>query len=435
MAIQEAGGETVEEKGVQALAEGEIEGLVGWVEHIRVLKKIQFFVLRMPSGELLQCTNFGTELAETVGAITAESAVKVSGTLQRNESVKLNQRELILKSVEVLNRAEALPVQDNANPESRYQWRFLDLRSPENNLIFKVQTLIEHAMREFWVNNDFIEIHSPKLMGVPSESRAELFSTTYFDQPAYLAQSPQLYKQYAIAAGFNKVFEIGPVFRADPSATIRHTAEFTSVDVEFAWVDSHEDVMAFEEQWLHYVIEKVAARYGDQIREVFKTEVVVPSLPFPRIAIAEAYDIIKASGHEIARNGDLDAEGENRLGQHVKETYGHEFVFVTDYPIAVRPFYHMRDGDSTRSFDLLWKGMEITTGAQREHRYDLLVKQAEEKGITTSHIEWYLDCFRFGCPPHGGFGLGLSRVLMNMLGLGNVREATFISRTRNRLIP
>ena len=434
MAIQEARGETMWEKGAEALREGEFQG-VGWVEHVRVLKTIQFFVLRIPSGDLLQCTNFAEELAGTVGALTAESAVKVSGVLQRNESVKLNQRELILKGIEVLNHADPLPVQDNANPDARYQWRFLDLRSPQNNLVFQVQTWIEHAMREFWIENDFIEIHSPKLMGVPSESRAELFTTTYFDQPAYLAQSPQLYKQYAIAGGFNRVFEIGPVFRADPSATIRHTAEFTSVDAEIAWIESHEDIMAFEERWLRYVIEKVAARYGDRIREVFKTEVVVPSLPFPRIPIAEAYEIIRASGHEIARNGDLDAEGEARIARHVMETHGHEFVFITDYPIAVRPFYHMRDGDSTRSFDLLWKGMEITTGAQREHRYDVLTRQAEEKGITLAHIEWYLDCFRLGCPPHGGFGLGLSRVLMNILGLGNVREATFISRTRNRLIP
>lgn len=409
--------------------------LRGWVEHPRIMKKVQFFVLRAPDDTLLQCTNLNADLAELMGTLTPETAVIVTGVLQQNESVKLNGRELMVESLEIVNHSEALPIQDNANPEARYQWRFLDLRSNRNHLIFKIQTLIEHAMREFWTNNGFIEIHSPKLMGVPSESRAELFSTDYFGQPAYLAQSPQLYKQYAISAGFDKVFEIGPVFRADPSATVRHTAEFTSVDVEFAWVNSHEDVMKFEEEWLAYVLGRVAGTYGDEIRETFGVEVVVPTVPFPRIRIADAYEIVRELGHEIERHGDLDAQAEVKLGEYIKEKFNHEFLFVTDYPANVRPFYHMRDGDVTRSFDLLWKGMEITTGAQREHRYDVLARQATEKGISLEHIEFYTECFKFGCPPHGGFGLGLSRVVMNLLNLPNIREATFISRTKNRLVP
>ncbi|MBS1911366.1 MAG: aspartate--tRNA(Asn) ligase [Bacteroidetes bacterium] len=409
--------------------------LRGWVEHVRIMKKVQFFVLRMPDDTLLQCTNLDQTLAETMAALTPETAVAVTGTIQHNEGVKLNGRELIVESIEILNTSEPLPIQDNANPDARYHWRFLDLRSQRNHLIFKVQTLIEHSMREYWNNNGFIEIHSPKLMGVPSESRAELFATDYFGQPAYLAQSPQYYKQYAISSGFNRVFEIGPVFRADPSATVRHTAEFTSVDVEIAWIDSHEDVMKFEEEWLAYVLGKVAAQYGDEIRETFGVEVVVPTVPFPRIPIAQAYEIVHSMGHEIERHGDLDAQAESKLGEYVKEKFGHEFLFVTDYPINVRPFYHMRDGNTTRSFDLLWKGMEITTGAQREHRYDVLAAQAVEKGITLGHIEFYTECFKFGCPPHGGLGLGLSRVVMLLLNLPNIREATFISRTKNRLVP
>jgi len=295
-------------------------------------------------------------------------------------------------------------------------------------------------MREFWIREGFIEIHSPKFMGSASESGAELFTVQYFDRNAYLAQSPQFYKQMAMAAGFDKVFEIGPVFRANPSMTSRHDTEFTSVDVEISWINSHEDVMSFEERWIRYVLEAVKAQYGGAIKETFGVEIVIPELPFPRVPMTEAYQIVTASGHTIDRGtkGDLDPEGERRLYAHFQKECGHEFVFVTDYPISVRPFYHMRHDHNpalTKSFDLLWKGLEQTTGAQREHRYDRLIAQAQEKGLNTEPIHHYLDCFRFGMPPHGGFGFGLTRMLMNMLGLKNVREATYLYRGMNRLAP
>jgi aspartyl-tRNA synthetase len=316
----------------------------------------------------------------------------------------------------------------------------LDLRTPQNFLIFKIQTEAERAMREFWNSEGFIEIHSPKLMGSASESGAELFEVKYFDRTAYLAQSPQFYKQMAMAAGFDRVFEIGPVFRANHSFTSRHDTEFTSVDVEISWIQSHEDVMRLEERWLRHVLQAVKDKYGDEIKATFGVDVVVPQIPFPRVTMAEAYEILDSMGHKIERGekGDLDPEGERLLFRHFSKTTGHEFIFVTEYPSVVRAFYHMRpegNPNVTKSFDLLWKGLEVTTGAQREHRYDILARQAQEKGLTLEPIQHYLNCFKYGCPPHGGYGFGLTRMLMVMLGLKTVRDVTFVYRGVNRLTP
>ncbi len=357
-----------------------------------------------------------------------------------NDVVQLGQLEILTESINVLGPAfPELPIDEDSSLDNRLDWRYLDLRRPSNLLIFRVQTWIEHVMRQYWLENEFIEIHSPKLMGSASESGGELFKLDHFGQTAYLAQSPQFFKQMAMAAGFERVFEIAPVFRANPSFTSRHDTEFTSVDVEISWVRSHEDVMRFEEEWVHYVLTAVKEKYGDAISEAFGVEVIVPALPFPRVTMAEAYSILERLGHTIARQkGDLDPEGERTLARYVNETFRHEFVFVTDYPASARPFYHMRHEANpglTRSFDLIWKGVEITTGAQREHRYDILSRQAIESSLSLEPIQYYLDFFKFGCPPHGGFGFGLTRMLMMLLGANNVREVTYLYRGPNRLSP
>lgn len=292
-------------------------------------------------------------------------------------------------------------------------------------------------MRQFWEQRGLVEIHSPKLLSTASESGAELFSLPYFGQTAYLAQSPQFYKQLAIAGGFEGVFEIGPVFRANPSHTSRHDTEFTSVDMELAWVESHETVMEFEEQFLAFILGAVAQKHGAEIEAVFGTTLEVPKIPFPRIKLSEARKWLAKLGHEITEKADLDPEGERLLYRVIAEEHGHDFVFVTDYPAEVRAFYHMRypGTNVTKSFDLLWKGLEVTTGAQREHRYEQLVTQAKEKGYALAPLEDYFSFFRYGCPPHGGLGVGLTRLLMCITGLSNVREVTFLYRGINRLRP
>lgn len=417
--------------------------LKAWVDTIRDQKSMQFIVLRDSTG-LVQVAHWkkgNLELADAISSLTVESIVKVTGKVVANESVKLGGVEIQLETLDVLSLAEPmLPIDEDSAQDVSLDWRFLDLRRPKNRLIFEVQTVAEHAMRDFWLKHKFIEIHSPKLMGAPSESGAELFSLEYFGGQAYLAQSPQFYKQMAMASGFDRVFEIAPVFRADPSFTSRHSTEFTSIDMEISWVDSHEDVMQMEEKWLHHVLSVVKEQLGERIEAEFGVEITVPELPFPRVPMSEAHQIVAASGYQMPDDGkgDLDPEGERIVARHVKEKYGHDFVFVTDYPWSVRPFYHMKHPDDpnlTLSFDLLWNGLEVTTGAQREHRYDVLVEQLHEKGLTTGPVQFYLDFFKYGCPPHGGFGFGLARMLMSMLGISNLRQVTFLFRGPNRLTP
>jgi len=425
----------------------------GWVETVRDQKKVQFVVLRDETGAV-QLVNPATRpdpektdqdaaalaLTDTISNLAHGTFLTVTGDLKHDERVKLGGIEVKLTSLEVASAAlPETPIASDSSMDKRMDWRFIDLRQRRNNLIFRVSTTLEHAMRQYWIDRDYIELHSPKLMSSPSESNAELFSLDYFeDKTAYLAQSPQHFKQMAQAAGFGKVFEIGDVYRADPSFTSRHATEFTSVDAEISWIDSHEDVATMQEELLAAAIQAVKDKHGDEIKELFDIDVVVPTLPFPRIPLAEAHEIVKARGYENPRtDGDLDPESERQVSAHVAETFGHEFVFVTDYHAGIRPFYHMVDEATglTKSYDLLFKGVEITTGAQREHRIEVLEKQALAKGLKLEGLEHYLDFFRYGVPPHGGFGMGLARVLMLLLGEASIREVTFLFRGPTRLAP
>jgi nondiscriminating aspartyl-tRNA synthetase len=428
------------------------DGLVtvsGWVETVRDQKKVQFVVLRDETGAV-QLVNPRTtdadgavvadEPATTISALSQGSFVTATGELKHDERVKLGGIEIRLDDLTVATLAIAeTPIASDSGIDKRMDWRFLDLREPVNNLIFRVQTTFENAIRQYWIERDFIEIHTPKLMASPSESRAELFEVEYFEGKAYLAQSPQFFKQMAQSAGFGKVFEIGPAFRADPSFTSRHATEFTSVDAEISWIDSHEDVMRMHEELIVAGLRAVKEKHGEAIRELFDVDVTVPETPFPRVPLAEAKRIVAERGYEVPRHDDdMDPEGERQISAYVQETYGHEFVFLTDYASSIRPFYHMRhpeDPSITRSYDLIFNGVEISTGAQREHRVDLLEKQAAEKGLDPAELGFYLDFFRYGVPPHGGFGMGLARVLMLLLHLPNLREATYLFRGPTRLAP
>jgi aspartyl-tRNA synthetase len=414
----------------------------GWVKALRLMSKVQFVIVRDNSG-LVQVTHKRGDgpLEAQLDALTPESAVKITCRVVDAAQVKLGGLELVPEAVEVLNPAAVpLPIDEQTGIEHRLDWRFLDVRRrPAAQLMFAVQTTLEQGMREYAYAQGATEMHTPKLMGTASESGAEVFELGYFGRSAYLAQSPQFYKQMAISAGIEKVFEIGPVFRAEPSFTSRHATEFTGVDVELAWIDGVEDVMAFEEQMLAHAIAKVAEAHGEAVREHYGVEITVPTTPFPRIAMAEAHDILRKGGWDPESvKEDLDPEGERRISAHIQQATGHEFVFITHYPVSIRPFYHMRPADNptvTLSFDLLWKGLEVTTGAQREHRYDVLLRQAAEKGMSPEPMQDYLNAFRYGCPPHGGLGMGLGRVLMALLGLESIRETTFLFRGPSRLTP
>ncbi|WP_166785766.1 MULTISPECIES: aspartate--tRNA(Asn) ligase [Cryobacterium] len=435
-------------KNLAALDNGPVT-VSGWVDTVRDQKKVQFVVLRDESGAV-QLVNPRTtdaagvvvadEPASTISTLSQGSFVTVTGELKHDERVKLGGIEIKLATLEVVTVAiPETPIAADSSLDKRLDWRFLDLRQPKQNLIFRLQTTFEHAMRTYWIDNDFIELHTPKLMASASESRAELFEVEYFDTKAYLAQSPQFFKQMAQSAGFGKIFEVGPAFRADPSFTSRHSTEFTSVDSEISWIDSHEDVMQLHEKLLVAGFTAVKEKHGEEVLALFGVEVTVPSTPFPRIPLAEAKEIVKNRGYEVPRDDDdMDPEGERQIAAYVLETFGHEFVFLTDYASSIRPFYHMRhEGDAsiTKSYDLIFNGTEISTGAQREHRIDILVEQAKDKGVDPEEIEGYLDFFRYGVPSHGGFGMGLARVLMLMLHQASIREVTYLFRGPTRLEP
>ena len=420
------------------IKEGQVE-VQGWIENLRDKKNMQFVVIRDLSGKI-QITvvkSEAPEVAEVFSHATLESTIKVIGKAVKNEYVKLGGIEIIPENVEITSRAEALPIGPESFIDQRLDYRWLDLRQVKNQLIFQVQTVMAAALREFLLERQFIEIHTPKLIPTASESGSEVFEVKYFDRKAYLAQSPQFYKQMAMAAGFERIFECGPVFRAEKSHTKKHATEFTGFDLEFSFINSFEDVMKLEEELLTHMLKRIKESYGEKIKEVYGIDIVVPSLPFPRMKLADVYsELEKRYGFKVeeSEKGDLTTEAERLCEKLAKDMFGHEFLFITDYSAEKRAFYHMRKDGIPQGYDLIWKGVEITTGAQREHRYEVLKAQAKEKGLDKD-VEFYLEFFKYGVPPHGGFGLGLDRMIMVLLGVPTIKEAEFLFRGPDRLNP
>lgn len=417
----------------------------GFVENIRNLQYVQFVILRDGTGKLqmtVEKNDGNKDLVQIIDNLTLESTVKVSGKLLESPKVKLNGMELIPNNIEVTSSSlPELPIdiknKDNTLRETRLDYRFLDLRREDNNLFFKCETLFEHALREYCINNNFMEIHSPKIAAGAAESGAEVFKLNYFGQTACLSQSPQFYKQMAMASNFDKVFEIGPAFRAENSHTSYHATEINMADVEMSWIDSYEDVMDFEEHWIKYALDKLKEKYGEEIEKTFNVKISDTSVKIPRITFAEGKKILKEKFNYVGeREDDLERKEENLLCEYAKKEYNSDFIFITKFPFSARPFYHMLDENGlTNSYDLLFKGIEITTGAQREHRVDILEKQMIEKDVSPESLAFYLDFFKYGMPPHGGFAIGIARVLMQIFEIDNIREATFIYRGPTRLNP
>ena len=418
---------------------GEEVTVCGWVDTIRDHGKVAFIDLRDASG-IIQVVFYGDNYSK-IKDLGPEYFIKIVGSIkereknQINENIETGKVELDLKEIQILSKADEspIPISEKSGEVSlskRLKWRWLDLRKPETRVIFKVWTELERGFREYFEKEDYTQVYTPSLMTSPSESGAEVFEVKYFDRKAYLAQSPQFYKQMALAAGLEKVFMVGPVFRAEPSFTSRHMTEFTGWDFEISPIESHLEVMSEEEGMLVTGFTKVKEKLGLNIQ--------VPTVPFPKIPLREVKAILKKAGIKSEKDGDLSPEEEREICKIVKAEQNHDFVFVTNYPIETRPFYHMRfeeDKTLTKSFDLLYKGLEITTGAQREHRYEILMKQAEAKKMPLKTLEGYFNFFKYGCPPHGGAGIGPGRIVMQMLDLSSVKEATFLPRDVKRLTP
>jgi aspartyl-tRNA synthetase len=415
---------------------GQTVTISGFAHAIRNQGSIRFILLRDLKG-ISQCVVLKNSAAFTVAEeLSLESVIKVTG-LAKQEKQAPGGYEVEAQSIEILSKALPLPIPvvveksgDEVDMAKRFDNRWLDLRREESLKIFKVWTALEKGFRSHVSEGDYVQVYGPSFMNSPSESGSEVFEVKYFDRKAYLAQSPQFYKQMAMAAGFEKVFMTGPVFRAEPSYTTRHMTEFTGWDFEISYIESHHDVMDELEMFLVSGFE-----------EVHKTglvEVEVPTRPFPRITMSEAKKLLRENQIPSEKEHDLSPEEERALAKIVKEKFNHDFVFLIDWHKSIRPFYHMRHADNaelTKSFDLLYRGLEIVTGAQREHRYEVLIEQAKEKGMDLEQLNYYIDFFRYGCPPHGGIGLGPGRVIMQLMGLSSVKEATFLPRDVKRLTP
>lgn len=417
---------------------GEDVKIAGWIHDIRDLGKLVFVTLRDREG-IVQVTAKGgvtdDKLMEFVKKFGKEGIISVSGKAEKNDRAP-NGFEIKPTDIEVISESDVpLPIEVTgrieSNPDKRIDWRFLDMRREESFAVFRLQSEITRAMSEFMTNEGFIRIFSSRLTGAATEGGTEYFPILYFNKEAFLAQSPQLTKESVLASGIDKVWEIGMVYRAEPHHTTRHLCEYVSFDYEMV-TDKLEDVLEVEERMLSYVFLKLNERCKD-ILELFKVELKFPK-KIPRMNFDEVNKILKKEGIETEAN-DLTPEGERGICKYAEKEHGSPFVFITGFPFDKKPFYIMKDGKKgSLGFDLLYKGLEITSGGIREHRYKERVANINEKSINPDDFD-HLRFFKYGMPPHGGLAIGLERLTQMILGLDNVREASLTPRDPDRLSP
>ncbi|MDD3474701.1 MAG: aspartate--tRNA(Asn) ligase [Candidatus Dojkabacteria bacterium] len=423
---------------------GEEIRIRGRVDTIRDQGKIIFLVIRDKTGKVQTVAwHQDEEVFQNAKHLTQESVVDITGEVKEAQQVEAGY-EVAIKDLKIDSLSKMpLPITledehvDNVSAlDKRLDYRWIDLRSQKNQLMVAVNTLIAQTMRTYCVEYGLKEIQGPRIISAASEGGANVFEVKYFDRKAYLAQSPQFHKQMGIASDLEGVFNVGPVFRAEKSFTTRHLTEYTSFDVELGYIDSYKDVMKFEEGLIRKTLEEVKEKYGDKIKEVFNVEINVPEQEFSVVTVKEAKEKLANKGVTSKAEGDFSPEEEKAMGEIVKEETGSEFFFMVDYPHSQRAFYHMKnpeDKSLALGYDLFWKGLEITTGAQREHREEELIESAVERGIKEDTLEDYFEYFKYGCPPHGGFAIGTERFLMQLLNLGSILEATYLPNTPNRI--
>lgn len=419
---------------------GETVRIAGWVHNIRQFREVTFLILRDRGGLVQTVVNPGSGL--DISGIGKEFVVDVEGTVRPDERAP-GGAEVHLSSIEVLAAAEEPPLEINrpavmakTHLNKILDHRPISIRTPLIRATFKTQARIVTAFAEYLRSRDFTEFKSPKIVATGTEGGANLFAIDYLGRPAYLAQSPQFYKQIMVGSGFERVFEVGPVYRAEKHETARHLNEYTSLDFEMGFIEDEQDVIRMHTGVIRHLCREVATHCA---AEVTALGARVPEVgdTIPQIEFHEAIQYLKDTGHPIT-GGDLDPEGERRLSEWAREKHDSEFLFVVAYPLASRPMYtgfREDEPEISRSFDLLFRGLEITTGSQRIHEYDVLVAKMRERGLDPGLYASYLSAFKHGMPPHGGLGLGLERFTMQLLGLSNVKEATLFPRDRHRLEP
>jgi len=419
--------------------ETEYAEITGWIHEIRDLGGLVFFLVRDRTG-IIQVTIVRKKAPEEVLAavreISRESVVRVAGTVKAIDKA-VGGREITPERFEVISRAEsplALDVVEKvpAELDTRLDARFLDVRRPRVNAVFQIRSTVLDAVHDYFFRNGFTNITTPKVVAAATEGGTELFPIAYFEKEAFLNQSPQLYKQMLMAGGFEKVFEIGPIFRAEEHNTVRHLNEATSIDTEVSFAD-HNDVMKILEDVVIVAYDRVATICDEHLARI-GIDLEVPISPFPCITYTEALEIAsRGTGEDLAFGDDLGTAAEKAVGREMGVHY-----FIVDWPTEIKPYYAMPYDDDPaicRAFDLMHPRMELSSGAQRIHRHDQLVEQIEAKGLSADGFEFYLKPFRYGMPPHAGWGMGMERLIMTMLDLPNIRDAVLFPRDRHRLTP
>lgn len=413
--------------------------VMGWVRAIRLVGKLIFFQLADRDG-FVQVTirpkDVPENLIKKLENISRETVLAVKGTVKANKEAP-HGFEIIPREARILNMAEApLPMEvvtkkTPAELPTRLDARFIDLRKPEVAAIFNIADTLKISFLNYFDSKGFININPPIIIGAASEGGAELFPVKYFDREAYLNQSPQLYKQILMAAGFDKVSIVTPVFRAEPHDTPRHLNEAIQMDIEVAFVRDEEDALKWYDEVIPHMIEQVKKKCGNALK-ILEFDLPVPKKPLKRITYDEALEILKKKGIKLKWGEDFTPEAEKRICQEFNP------VIITKWPTALRSFYSMPEPGNPkicRAYDVLYNGIEISSGAQRIHIYKDLMEAFKRKGLSTKGFEFYLDSFRFGAPPHGGWSIGLERLTMALLKLSTIREATLFPRTKERLTP
>lgn len=416
---------------------GEKVKIQGWIHRIRKMGKIAFLIIRDRSG-VVQCV-LNTKNIDIKG-LKLESVVEIVGIISERDS-EIKESELLVETLKIIsNVTEDLPVEINkenldVNIDTLLNNRVLTLRHLKTNAIFKIQAALAQGFAEFLKIEDFTQVYSPKIVAEGTEGGTGLFELKYFEKKAYLAQSPQFYKQMLVGAGYERVFEIGHVYRAEEHNTIRHLNEYVSMDLEMGFIENELEIMELETRLLKYVFQYVRTQCP---KELALLHVEFPSISeqIPSMKLSEAIEIVKTKYGKTDLENDLDPEGEKFISEYVKEKYNSDLIFLTHYPRSKRPMYTMPEGtESTHSFDLLFRGVEITTGGQRIHSYEQLKESISSRGLDLDSFSEYLQVFKYGMPPHGGLAIGLERLTAQLLGLRNVREVTLFPRDRDRITP
>jgi len=419
--------------------------LGGWLQESRNLGGIVFGIVRDRYGtaQVIVKKKEAPELAKVLADANRESVVTILGKVQK--SAKTPRGYEIIPVTITINSAAQTPLplgvvdKVGADLDTRLNNRFLDLRKTEVERTFEVKSEMLLATRAYLRSLKFIEVQTPKIVAAGAEGGSTLFKVDYFGNTAYLAQSPQLYKQNLMGAGFDRVFEIAPAFRAEASDTVRHLAEFTSLDIEMSFIESSEDIMDVAQGIAYNSMKHLAERCQPLLKRC-EIEIKLPKLPFRRIPYDEAVELANQEGAKIRKGDDLGTEGEKALGVSVKNSWDEELYFITEFPTELKrsTFYAMRKDDNpdlTTYFDLDFRGQEIVSGGQREHRIEKLIAQMEENNLSPDAFGFYLEAFKYGMPPHGGFGFGIERFVQKLLNLPNIREAILYPRDRLRLTP